>query len=488
MKRFALCFVPLLALLASAVARANLAGDINNVLHDKLLNHATESIEIDRLSGNRAQLLYQHDAGSPKIPASNLKVATTSAALNRLGPNFKFRTRLVFHNGDLILIGDGDPSFGDAELLSRYGWDANTVFRNWAADLVKLKLKTVRDVIVDDSIFETTMRMPHWPANQILDRYEPEVAGMNLNANCLDVYVKTTRYGQRVNYVLDPPTHYVNFTNSCVTGSKNSVWLSRAVGTNDVSLRGQCKTSNKVPVSITIHDPPMFAGTVLAETLKAGGINVTGNVHRDRTIADQMKKMPAGDHSFVTLAIHETPIQQVMARANKDSMNLYAECLCKRLGAAETGQSGSWQNGPAAVGTFLLKIGVPSSQFHLDDGCGMSKLNNISAHALVKVLAYDRTGPNAKLFRSTLAVAGIDGTLRERFRGSNIRGRLFGKSGFVDGVSTLCGYLHARDGQWFIFSIMFNGIPPGTNSGAKILQERIIRSLDSTPVLASMER
>src|SRR5262249_37759343 len=161
----------------------------------------------------------------------------------------------------------------------------------------------------------------------------------------------TTSPGEIVSYILNPDTHYVNFQNTCVTGNENAVWLSRVAETNNVIMRGQAAVSTNVPVSVTIHDPAMFAATVLAENLSNAGVEHSGDVHRDRTIRDQIKKAQAsGDKSWVVLAVHETPIERVMARANKDSMNLYAECLCKRLGADVTGQSGSWQNGPAAVG------------------------------------------------------------------------------------------------------------------------------------------
>ena len=183
--------------------------------------------------------------------------------------------------------------------------------------------------------------------------------------------------------------------------------------------------------------------------------------------------------AWTVLAVHETPLIAVESRANKDSMNLYAECLCKRLGAAVTGEPGSWTNGPPAVAAFLAKIGVPSDQYHLDDGCGLSKLNNISPAAMVRVLTFDRAGPNGQAFQSTLAVAGIDGTLDDRFRGTSLRGRVFGKSGFVNGVSALSGYLYTRSNTWFAFSILMNGLPPQSNSSAKFLQEKIVRAIDN---------
>jgi D-alanyl-D-alanine carboxypeptidase/D-alanyl-D-alanine-endopeptidase (penicillin-binding protein 4) len=474
-----------------AARAADLDGEISTVLHDKLLAKAEESIEIVRLGNVPAdgKLLFRHNSDIPLIPASNLKVITTSAALDRLGPDFKFRTQLVWHDNDLILIGDGDPTFGDAELLSRVGWDVNTVFKNWGEALKKMSLPPVRNVVVDDSIFEETTLHPRWPVDQVQKRYMAEVAGMNLNANCLDVFVRTSSPGEIVGYILNPDTHYVNFQNTCVTGNENAVWLSRVAETNNVIMRGQAAVSTNVPVSVTIHEPAMFAATVLAENLTNAGVEHSGDVHRDRTVRDQLKKAQAsGDKSWVVLAVHETPIERVMARANKDSMNLYAECLCKRLGADVSGQSGSWQNGPAAVGEFLKKVGVADSEFKLDDGCGLSKQNVISASAMVKTLTYDFFSPNSHLFAGTLAVAGVDGTLDDRFRGTDLKARVFGKSGFVNGVSSLSGYLHAKDGQWYAFSILMNGIPAQSNSAIKFLQEKIVRAVDSsTAAVASLE-
>jgi D-alanyl-D-alanine carboxypeptidase/D-alanyl-D-alanine-endopeptidase (penicillin-binding protein 4) len=175
--------------------------------------------------------------------------------------------------------------------------------------------------------------------------------------------------------------------------------------------------------------------------------------------------------------VHETPLAEVIARANKDSMNLYAECLCKRLGFA-AGGAGTWEAGTAQMGRFLESLHLPPKEYHLDDGCGLSKENAVSAHVMVSVLTHDFFSPQAKVWLGCLAVAGEEGTLAERFRGTDLRGRVIAKSGFVNGVSCLSGYLHAKDDRWYCFSIMFNGIPEGTNSGAKVLQERIVHAVD----------
>jgi D-alanyl-D-alanine carboxypeptidase/D-alanyl-D-alanine-endopeptidase (penicillin-binding protein 4) len=224
----------------------------------------------------------------------------------------------------------------------------------------------------------------------------------------------------------------------------------------------------------------MYAATVFSEALTGAGIKMTGAVKRDRTIRHQLVA-PGAAAKWQVLGIHETPISPVLARCNKDSMNLYAESLCKRLGSEVAQTSGSWENGTGAVGAFLKKAGVPAAEFKLDDGSGLSRDNLISPHALTKVLIYDFYSKNHEIFFNSLAVAGVDGTLDDRFRERDVRDlrrRVYGKSGFIEGVSTLCGYLKAKDDQWYVFSIMVNGIPHFSNPQVKVIQEKVLKAVD----------
>jgi len=492
MKRFAPSLIAFLIpmLTGLCAARADLSGDIETILDDKLLSRAAVGIDIVRMgkSPTDAAGMYQTNATMPLVPASNLKVVTTSAALDRLGVDFKFRTLLLYHDGNLVLVGDGDPTFGDAEMLKKVGWDVDTVFKTWAAGLAKKQFLSARDLLVDDSVFDDEFLHPDWPADQTQKRYVAEIAGLNLNANCMDIYVRPQGYGRLVDFSTDPSTGYVSIKNSCIGGGENAVWLSRTPASNDLILRGSARTANDVPVWVTVHDPPMYAGTVLAEALKGAGIQLSGQIRRDRTMRDAyVKAQRAGDHSWILLAVHETPLTRVIDRANKDSMNLYAECVCKRLGFATYGQ-GTWKTGTAAVGDYLSSLQIPTSQYTLDDGCGLSKNNAISAHLMVTVLMHDYFSANSEAWIASLAVAGEDGTLAERFHGSDLRGRVIAKTGFVNGVSCLSGYLRAKDDNWYCFSIMFNGIPEGTNSGAKVLQERIVRAIDQHAMAIAQAR
>jgi D-alanyl-D-alanine carboxypeptidase/D-alanyl-D-alanine-endopeptidase (penicillin-binding protein 4) len=221
----------------------------------------------------------------------------------------------------------------------------------------------------------------------------------------------------------------------------------------------------------------MYAGTVLAETMVAGGVPCAMEVRKDRRLREQMQKdIAAGNRAWQVLAINETNIQTVIDRANKDSKNLYAECLCKRLGAEVSGESGSWKNGGEAIAAFLKKLGVPPTQFQLDDGSGLSKENRITANAVTRVLSHDYFSDFSKLFMDSLAVAGQDGTLKTRFAGTTLRGRVLAKTGTVNGVSCLSGFLNARNGKCYVFSILINKDSAGT---AKSIEERIVAAVDS---------
>jgi D-alanyl-D-alanine carboxypeptidase/D-alanyl-D-alanine-endopeptidase (penicillin-binding protein 4) len=478
-----LVIVCLIIAIADSPARAELNSEVRAALADKAFKKGEFGVAIIRLGEkpDDAKVVCAVNASVPRIPASNLKLVTTAAALELLGKDFKFCTTLLGRDGDLALVGDGDPSLGDAEMLRKVGWDVGTVFRNWADALKARGVSSIRNIYIDDSIFDEEFVHPNWPPEQEHKRYVAQVGGLNLNANCVDFFIKTTSFGQTVTYTTDPSTSYIQVANACQTGQKNAVWLSRQRGGNAVVLRGEIDVSNDEPISVTVHDAPMFAGTVLDEVFASAGIKVEGQVERDRTIRLQLAQattLPATEapKRWIPIAIHETPIAAVLARANKDSMNLYAEALCKRIGFAASGQSGSWQNGTAAVGAFLQTAGVPTAEFTLDDGCGLSKQNQISPNAIARVLAHLYGSANRDAFLASLSVAGSDGTLEKRFRDSDLRGRVFGKSGYVNGVSSLSGYVKARDGQWYAFSILMNGV--SDIATCKQAQERIVEAID----------
>ena len=471
-------FSLLLVLLLPALARADLAADVDAALAPAAVASADVGVAVIALGDSPAadKTIVSRQSDKPLVPASNLKLVTTGTAIKRLGADFTFRTALAVRGKDVALIGDGDPTLGDAELLKPLGWDAQTVFARWADTLRERGITSVSAVRVDDSIFDQAFFHPNWPLNQASKSYEAQVAGVNLNANVLDFYLSANGPGEVVDYRTEPPTEYATVANSCVLGDRNAVVLGRTLGTNRIVLGGETNARETSALQVTVDDPPLYAGTVLAETLRRRGVDVAGPVSRDRTVRDAIK---SGKGGWKVVAVLETPLGTVLGRLNKDSMNLYAEALCKRVGAATTGRPGSWASGTAAMGAFLRSIGVPAAEFSFDGGSGLSRENRVSASALAAVLADAYHGPHADLFFNSLSVAGTDGTLRNRFGAAgheSLRGRVFGKSGYINNVSTLSGYLHGRDGRWYAFSVLMNDV---TDVGrAKWAQEAVVAAVD----------
>ncbi len=410
----------ILSLLAT-VARAGLDDDLRSILADKSLGRAQVGVAMATIDPSPRRVFSYH-AETPLMPASNMKVCTTSAALDLLGSDFKFRTVLLVRNSDAILLGDGDPSFGDAELLRSINWTATTTFEKWADELNRRNISSIRNIYVDDSIFDQVFFQPTWPASQSGASYEAEVAGLTINAG--------------------------------------------------ISLKPIAR-GGKQAVVTTVHDPALYTASVFADVLKTSKIPVTGTVSRDLTIRSRFLTSP---NEFRAIAIHQTPLATILARCNKDSMNVYAESLCKRLGYETAHESGSWMNGTAAVSAFLQKTGADPAQYHLEDGCGLSRNDRVSPETILHVLLYNFASKNRDAFINSLSVAGVDGTLEHRFQGS-LKSRVFAKTGYINGVSSLSGYLKTESDHWYAFSIIFNNVPGGVG---KPTQEKLLTVLDKS--------
>ena len=293
----ALLLTPLFA--GPPAARADIDAEVKAVLQERVMRNASLGVEVVRLGAAPADAreVYGHEAAAPKVPASNLKLATTSAALDHFGAGFKFRTVLFKHGDDLVLVGDGDPTFGDAEYLRRVGWQVTTVFQGWAQQLKKMNVAAVGDVVVDDSVFDTEFFHP-----QLAGGPRPDEQG--LHGPGVGHEPERQRGGRgpaidfgrrRATFALEPATDYVSVAlNRCVTGTENAVSVTRQKGTNALSLTGQVPGRGGARVSATIDDPPLYAATVLSETMAAAGVKVGGKVRRDRTARQERVRAGAG--------------------------------------------------------------------------------------------------------------------------------------------------------------------------------------------------
>lgn len=455
-----------LVLLAGGVAFGQQAGLQAKL--DKLLRHKDVypwKVSVLAAELKSGQTIFSSRSTRPLIPASNMKLVVTAAAVSRWGANYEFVTLLGRKGKDVVVIGSGDPGFAGPAMQITYNQDPTTVFRDWAGKVKRAGLREVSNVIVDDSIFDKQFHHPNWPSKQLNRSYTPPVAGLSLWRNLVTVK-KTKRDSRGVLELLVEPGISYRPKDKEVPDSRRQVWISGGPGAKAGYAGG-------VQSSVGVADPSVFFGCVFRAVLAKEGVSVRGQVVRQR-LSDAEGKL---DEQVVILAQASTKLTDIIRRANTWSRTLFAECLLKRLGVAP-GQQGSWASGSTAVGKFLTdRVRAGADQFVIDDGSGLSRKNRVSPAALVAVLQYMHGRSDAKAFRESLAVWGRSGTLSKRSNKSVLAGRVFAKTGYIRGVRSLSGYIQTKRGNWIGFSILMNEVPGGHGWRARQLQEDICQLL-----------
>ena len=427
------------------------------------------------ISGHTGKTLYARDADRLLVPASNAKILTLAAAFAALGPGFTFRTEVlaggrveegVLH-GPLVLRGGGDPS-----LTSEGLW--GLVLDVQAAGLHRAQ----GDLILDDTGFDRTPPPSAGPGRNEGRPYGAVTSGLSLNFNTVAVEVKPgPRAGEAVRAVTVPPLRGLRLENGARTrppGTPDTLSV-RVTGPTREAPAGRVILSGAMPAGTSsrrvwrsVPDPAILAGETFKEFLKRADILLEGTVRRG-----------SGPPGVRPLAVRESPPLSVLAReVGKRSNNFYAEQILRALSPSPPR---STRGGIEAVRAWLQRRAMPLGAMKMVDGSGLSRENRASALLLARVLreaANDpETGPE---FRGALGVAGEDGTLDHRL--NDLRGRVRGKSGYLDGVSALSGWTRGRDGEELFFSILINGarLDPGV---AKAFEDRIVRVLaeDASP-------
>jgi D-alanyl-D-alanine carboxypeptidase/D-alanyl-D-alanine-endopeptidase (penicillin-binding protein 4) len=442
----------LAALALAAPTRADGPASLDARLHALLANDqvksAAVSLDIIEITPKGPVTVFSHNPLTPLGPASNCKLLTTAAAFEKYGPKSTFKTTLYKTEEDLVLVGGGDPALGDAKLAPEQRLTAP--FLAFAEQLKDAGVTRYRNLIIDDRVFDDQWVHPNWPSDQRLTWYEAGIAGLNFNCNCLDWLPTLTKTG--VGLTLIPETSYVSVTNKATRGKSTVVSLLRPATANTFQLRGTVASNapeGADPYSVPIYDPGLWTGTILRDVLASQGISSSGAVRR----VDPDEKITRA----TLLATHDTPLLDALKRANTNSINMMAECICKRLGHDATGKPGSWQNGTDAVEAYVTSLGVDASAIHLDDGSGLSSKNKVAARAFTTVLAHVAARPDGELFINTLARAGEEGTLLKRFKNMPVADAIHAKTGHISGVSTLSGYIHVDStNRRFAFSILVN--------------------------------
>jgi len=460
------------------LAAAPLFGQTLNGPIEQLLAHsdlADSRVGVMIRDADTGETLADIDADDPFIPASNMKLLTSAAALLALGPDFIFRTEIRREGGAVIVLGAGDPALGDFEILEEMGVGVEDLLDAWVQAIGKSGDGPIEEVIVDDRVFDDQRRHPSWPLDDLNRWYQAEVSGANFHANVVLFYVAPTNPGQAPETTIEPAAPWLIVRNRArtTTRGRNSIWVGRPLGGNRMTLYGKVRRAATAPIEVSLHDPAEFLGRLLADRLRRADL---GRPVARR--AEPGETLPEGH----LVAVVETPMDVALRRCNISSHNLYAECLLKRLGHEVSGMPGSWANSAAVVRMLLHERLGPrdASDLILADGSGLSRNNRVTPGMLARWLDSLLDAEHVREeFLASLPTAG-EGTLRKRFRDGAPQAVVRAKSGYIDGVSCLSGYLrHESTGRRLTFSVLVNDIPADVPiRRVKAFHERVVLLAD----------
>jgi D-alanyl-D-alanine carboxypeptidase/D-alanyl-D-alanine-endopeptidase (penicillin-binding protein 4) len=448
---------------ARLASRETLRRSIDQILEDSALGRARVSIQV--VSLDDGSVVYGRDSDELLNPASNVKLFTTAAALVRLGPEYRFDTEILVDEqsgqkprkgqpsgpgqiqGNLYVRGKGDPSI--------------TTERLWgiANELYFAGLRSVSgNLVLDESYFDGEHVGPGFEQENSDRSYMAPAGALSLNSNAIGVFVSPgDGVGKPAVVELDPPSNYFVVDNQATTTRAHS--LGRLFVTSTVDGDHQrIIVSGRVPMGSApsaswrkIDQPALFLGNTLESYLELRGISVKGKV--------VLGSVPATAKPFM---VHRSDtLDLVLKRVNKNSSNFMAEQLVKTLGAQVEGAPGSWAKGITAIEDFLSgEVGIGLGTFVMKNGSGLNDTNRFSSAQVCKLLRYmwDRF-PLAPEYLSSLGIAARDGTLHFRMDGTDAAGRLRGKTGTLENVSALSGYVQSLDGERFAFSVLANDFP-----------------------------
>lgn len=448
----------------------NLSQQINTILNDEFFNQSQIAIEIYDLTND--QTLYSRNNKLLLHPASNMKLLTSAAGLIFLGDDYNFKTSIYYSGeitntalfGDLYVKGGLDPDFTIEDLDSLVHFIKSLGIKYITNNLYA-------DISNRDSLYWGNGWM--WD-----DDPAPGVAflsALNVCDNSIEVFVEGNEVGSPGIVILIPKTDYVTIENHSVTVSstdstKLEITRDWVNSKNNIFITGQVANGPIIDSSdhkekLNVLEPEKYFLTLFKEHLQKENISLFGNIK----IGDVPK-------SSVQLISINSGIDSVIINLNKKSDNLSAEMLLYALAVHDSGAPGTAENGLQEIKNFVDSLGLNPDDYSFADGSGVSRYNLVNAELLVELLKYMYKTPYFNLFYNSLPVAGIDGTLEKRMIDSKAQDNVHAKTGTIQGVSTLSGYVTSAEGDLIAFSILIQNFVEKTKV-ARDFQDRICELL-----------
>jgi len=479
---------------------------IEAVLEKPELAQAMVGIKVASLDTGR--VLFESNADKLLRPASNMKLYTVAAAIDRLTPDYRFVTSVYARarpdaaglvRGDLTIYGRGDPS-----IAARF--NSGNYFKgidDLAARIVASGVKRVEgDLVGDESYFTGPQYGSGWNWDDLTWWYGAEVSALTANDNALDLFVKPgTQVGAPAVITTGPPDPLLKIINKVTTapkGTKRNLTVYRALASDELEITGAIAFDDPgYTGGVGISQPALLFVYLLRASLVQRGVIIGGKtrvlaashfggVSLDPVQTNSSMQSSTVPASSVEIAqMQSPPFSMIAAQTLKPSQNLYTELILRTLGKVVQpapvsvdagGTTGatitpplnsnrtSEEAGIEVVRAFLTQAGVMASPLALNDGSGLSRNDMITAEASLQLLTYMHRHRYATAFRDALPIAGVDGTLRNRLKGTPAENNLRAKTGTLSSASSLSGYVRTAAGEELVFSIMVNNYPPGMSA------------------------
>jgi D-alanyl-D-alanine carboxypeptidase/D-alanyl-D-alanine-endopeptidase (penicillin-binding protein 4) len=466
----------------AAVHSGPLDKEIEEILAEPAAKDAFWGIEVRDLKADK--ILYSQNADHFFVPASNTKLFTTALALARLGPGYKFHTRVIQSGRDLVLVGSGDPDLSGRTLpyAPNLPEPAPLAAINQLADeLVAKGLRHVEGSIIgDDSAFVYEPFPPGWGLTDTYGGDGPPVSAICVDDNVAMLQIEAPLAdGALVQTSWQLPFELFRVDNALVTDSeaRREIHYQRLPGSRVIRIWGTVPAEKEVaPLDVAVDDPARFAAQALREALIARGVAVDGPaMARHQLPGDAPLEPLAGD---VVVERVSVPLAEELRLTDKISQNLHAEILLRDVALQMTGK-GSREGGLAALDRFLRAAGIGQDDYHLSDGSGLSRYNIVTPHAVATLLQYMAGTPMRAQWMNMLPVGGVDGSLRLRFRTLKLHGEIHAKTGSLTHVSALSGYAMREDESVVAFSILVNNYGVATSAVREVIDKIAVAILES---------
>jgi D-alanyl-D-alanine carboxypeptidase/D-alanyl-D-alanine-endopeptidase (penicillin-binding protein 4) len=431
----------------------------NHFLADSAMEHA--SVSFCLANSDSCKTLFEYNAGKSLIPASVLKLITSAAALELLGPEYTFRTIIGYTgsfnkrsgklNGDIVIRGGGDPVLGSKNFEEHYAGFTD----RWVTEIKKLGIKKINGrVITDDSYYNYQPVPAKWLWEDAGNYYGAGAYGLSVFDNTYEIHFKSSADSlTQIITAIYPEECRFEFANWLVAaGTADEGYVFAAPYSTNGWLAGTIPVNlEDYVMEASIADPPLIMAKVIDQKLRSSGITISQTPSTTRLLQSAIinKVYPVDE-------VTSPPLKKIIEVLNHKSVNMYAEHLTKELGKVYN-NNGSTESGVEVIKEFLEAADINTGGMFIEDGSGLSPLDALNAGSVASLLFYMKSkGHYFDDFYSSLPEAGKEGTLKNIFSDPVFEGRIKAKSGSMTRVRSYAGYLTTLSDKEFIFCIIVN--------------------------------